>query len=343
MKQYLSYDEESFKVSIVNHLEYTLAKTRFKIDDQSCYMATGLSVRDRLIEVFNDTQIEITQQNPKRAYYLSIEYLLGRMLQNSLINMDIEETVKKALMQMGMKLENIFEQENDPGLGNGGLGRLAACFLDSLATMNFPAWGYGIRYTFGIFKQKIINGYQFEIPDYWLEGGNPWEIVRTDVIYNVKFYGNVVKYIENGKEKVRVDNAETVLAVAHDYPIPGYDTLNTINLRLWKAAPCQEINFSKFQDGDYYGSVNNKLSAEIITSVLYPNDNTYSGRELRLKQQYFFVSATIQDIIRRFKKRNSDFGQFPQKVAIQLNDTHPSLAIVELLRYLVDIEDFEVN
>ena len=339
MKEYQGYDEESLMHSIVGHLEFRLARTRFSIDLNSCYIATALTMRDRLIEIWNDTQIFIREKNPKRGYYLSIEYLLGRSLQNSLLNLEIEPAMKKALMKLGMKLEEIYEMEKDPGLGNGGLGRLAACFLDSLATLNYPAWGYGLRYTFGIFKQKIINGEQVEIPDYWLSGGHPWEIERSDITYEINFYGHTRK---EGKYSIW-ENTIKVKALAYDIPIPGYDTFNTINLRLWKSMPTEELNFNKFDKGDYYGSVDSKLHAEIITSVLYPNDNTQKGRELRLKQQYFFVCASIQDIKRRFSQSNKDFKDFPKKVAIQLNDTHPALGILELLRIFLDEEKMEMN
>ena len=338
MSTYQGYKAEDLMKSIVNHLEFTLAKTRFSLDQKSCYNATALSVRDRLIEIWNDTQFQITKNNHKRVYYLSIEYLLGRSLQNALLNMEMEGEMKKALMNLGMKSEEIYDNEIDAGLGNGGLGRLAACFLDSFATLNYPAWGYGIRYTFGIFRQKIFNGKQVEIPDYWLSHGNPWEIERFDVKYNVKFYGNVRKIYENGEERSVWENYDTVVAMAYDNPIPGYETFNTINLRLWRSLPCEELNFSAFDKGNYYNSVERKQKAEIITSVLYPNDSTYEGKELRLKQQYFFVSATIQDILRRFKKKNKDWKDLPEKAAIQLNDTHPSLAIIELLRILIDDE-----
>lgn len=232
--------------SIVNHMEFTLARTRFSICKHSTYKATALSIRDRLIEVWNDTQLEFHKQNPKRAYYLSIEYLLGRQLQNALMNIDIKDVVRRSLHKLGMELERIYEEEHDPGLGNGGLGRLAACFLDSLATLNYPVWGYGLRYTFGIFKQKIVNGYQYEIPDYWLQQGNPWEIMREDVEYVIQFNGNLKHVIEDGLKKTIWEKTDKIKAIAYDYPIPGYDTFNTVNLRLWKSIPYDEINFEKF-------------------------------------------------------------------------------------------------
>lgn len=341
MGTYLGYSEQELMVSIVKHLEFTLARTRFSINKVSCFNATALTVRDRLLEIWNDTQMHITNINPKRVYYMSIEYLMGRSLQNAILNMDIESEMKSALMQLGMKAEEVYETETDAALGYGGLGRLAACFLDSFATLNYPAWGYGIRYSFGIFRQKIVNGEQVEVPDYWLTHSNPWEIERFDVKYKVRFYGNVRKVIEEGVEVSTWENTETVIAMAYDTPILGYDTFNSVNLRLWKSMPSEEVDLAHFCTGNYHGSIEVKQRAEIISSVLYPNDSTPEGKELRLKQQYFFVSASVQDILRRFRKKNADWKQLQDKVAIQLNDTHPSLAIVELLRILMDEERHE--
>ena len=342
MSTYVPKDIETIQKSIVNHSEYTLARTRFDFDRKSCYGATAHSIRDRLIESWNDTQQEISTLNPKRVYYLSLEYLLGRHMQNALTNIDLEPEYKEALSELGFKLEELYEEENDPGLGNGGLGRLAACFLDSLATLNYPAWGYGIRYSYGIFRQQIINGAQVEVPDYWLANGNPWEIERTDVKIPVRFYGNIRKEIREGKEISIWEGGETVYACAYDNPIPGYNTFNTINLRLWKSAPGNEFDFASFNQGDYFKALEARQRAESITSVLYPNDSTYNGKELRLKQQYFFVCASLEDILRRFKKKNTDWKFLPEKVAIQLNDTHPALSIVELLRILIDIEGLDM-
>lgn len=341
MKSYLENNEETLMQNIVSHLEFTLARTRFSIDKNSAYIATALSIRDRLIESWNDSQMQIHKANPKRVYYLSIEYLMGRAFQNSLINMNIEEIVKKSLNNIGLNIEEIYEQENDPGLGNGGLGRLAACYLDSMASLNLPAWGYGLRYNFGIFKQSIVNGNQMEIPDYWLGDRNPWEIERSDLTYKVNFGGYVKKEWQNNKEVSIWVPSDTVIAKAYDIPIPGFDTRNTVNLRLWKSIPAEVFNFSRFNTGDYYGTIASTQDAEMITSVLYPNDSSQNGRELRLKQQYFFVSATLQDILRRFLSDNKQMEELPQKVAMQLNDTHPSLAIVELLRILIDEHKLE--
>ena len=241
------------------------------------------------------------------------------------------------MKDLGYNLEDVYEEEVDPGLGNGGLGRLAACFLDSLASLELPGWGYGIRYNYGIFKQEIRDGYQVELPDYWLSRGNPWEIERNDVLVPVQFYGKVEKYHEHGVERYRWVGEEMVQALAYDTPIPGYNTFNTNNLRLWRACPSMDFDFRSFNSGDYFGAVKAKQKAESISSVLYPNDMSMEGKELRLKQEYFFCSATLHDIVRRFfKKKAHSWKNFSEKVAVQLNDTHPTLAIIELLRMLLD-------
>jgi len=276
------------------------------------------------------------------VYYFSLEFLMGRLLQNMLVNIDMEDGYKKALMDIGYDLENVYEEETDAALGNGGLGRLAACFLDSMATLEIPAWGYGIRYDYGIFKQLIKDGRQIEIPDFWLKNGNPWEIERSDVVYPVRFYGRVEKYSEGGVERANWLDGQLVMAQAYDTPIPGYNTYNTNNLRLWRSRPCNEFNFDSFNSGDYFGAIAERQSAEYITSVLYPNDSTPSGKELRLKQQYFFCSASLRDIIRRFKTNHAnDWSQFSNKNQIQLNDTHPGISTVELLRILLDEEKLD--
>lgn len=343
LRSYLPSDRDSLLTSIGQHMEYTLAVNRFSVGNEQIYMAAALTVRDRLLGVWNDTQLMLADKNPKRAYYLSIEYLLGRTFQNALLNTDLSKPMREALMQIGVTMEELYEEEADAGLGNGGLGRLAACFLDSLSTLDYPAWGYGIRYSFGIFQQRIVNGGQVEVPDYWLSRKNPWEIERSDVRYPVTFYGKVRKVVEGGREHSIWEGGESLLAQAYDNPIPGFDTNNTITLRLWRSMPDEELNFKKFDEGDYYGSLQRKANAEIVTSVLYPNDSTYAGKELRLKQQYFFVSATLRDILRRYRKSNPDLANLPEKVAIQLNDTHPSLSIIELTRILVDEEGFELR
>jgi len=343
MSQYFPRDKNSIQKSIVNHIEYTLARTRFDLDKLVLYQGTALSVRDRLLEAWNDTQSHIKVNDPKRLYYLSIEFLLGRLLQNALINLDLEENYKKALMDIGYNLEDLYEKENDPALGNGGLGRLAACYLDSLTSLNIPAWGYGIRYDYGIFRQVIENCQQKEVPDYWLTKGNPWEIMRTDVKYKVRFYGNLKDEYINGK-KVRVwEGGEEVEAVAFDTVVPGWGTFNCNTLRLWKSFPSEEFDFESFNKGEYSSALEDKDNASFITSVLYPNDSTRAGKELRLKQQYFFCAATIQDLIRRFLRSGQPWSEFPKKNAIQLNDTHPTVAITELLHQLVDVYHLEYN
>jgi starch phosphorylase len=341
MSYYIPRDINSIQKSIVNHIEYTLARTRFDLDKSIIYQGTSLSVRDRLLEAWNDTQINIKIKDPKRVSYLSIEFLLGRLLQNALINLDMEAQYKTSLLELGYKLEEVYDKENDPALGNGGLGRLAACYMDSLTTLNIPAWGYGIRYDYGIFKQSIENCEQKELPDYWLTRGNPWEIMRIDVKYKVKFYGQCKDEWKNGK-KVRVwEGGDELDAVAFDTVIPGWNTFNCNTLRLWKSFPSEEFDFESFNKGDYSSALEDKDHASYITSVLYPNDSNYAGKELRLKQQYFFCCATIQDIIRRFLRAGLPWSEFPNKNAIQLNDTHPAVSITELLRQLVDIYHLE--
>jgi len=323
---------------IVDHVEHTLARTRFNFDKFDAYLATALSVRDRLIESWNDTQQYFTEAGVKRAYYLSMEFLMGRQLQNALINLGIHDQYREALKELGFDLEVLEEEEPEPGLGNGGLGRLAACYMDSLATLNYPVWGYGIRYQYGMFEQKIKDGNQVEIPDFWLAKGNPWEMQRLDVTYPVQFYGNVnvVNNNKDGKLQVYWQGGQVVRAIAYDIPVPGFDTYNVLNLRLWSSSPPEEFDLEAFNRGDYYSSIGEKQLAEKLTSVLYPNDSTEAGKELRLKQQYFFVSATLQDILRRFQKLQLPIQQLVNKAAIQLNDTHPTIAIPELMRLLVD-------
>jgi len=336
LAEYIDSDPRTIQKQIVSHVEYTLARTRFNFDRATAYRAAALSMRDRLIESWNDTQQHFTAEDYKRVYYMSMEFLLGRHLQNAIMNLNVEGKYREALEDLGFKLEDLYEEEVDPGLGNGGLGRLAACFLDSLATLDYPAWGYGIRYDYGIFRQKIVRGYQVEVPDFWLSQMNPWEIERSDVSYDIHFGGHVEKHWMDGHEKSVWKPMQTVKAVAYDTPIPGYDTFNTINLRLWKSRPTNEFDFQSFNMGDYFAAIEDRQNAELISSVLYPNDSTQGGKELRLKQQYFFCSATIQDILRRFLKKNRCWEELPEKAAIQLNDTHPAISIPEMLRLLVD-------
>lgn len=341
MDVYLPRDTNAIQKSIVTHIEYTLARTRFDLDNHIMYEGTALSVRDRLLEAWNDTQINIKINDPKRVYYLSIEFLLGRLLQNALINLDLEDNYKEALNDLGYKLEDLYEKENDPALGNGGLGRLAACYIDSMTTLNLPAWGYGIRYDYGIFRQVIENFQQKEVPDYWLTKGNPWEIMRLDVKYKVRFYGYCKDEWKNGKKNRIWEGGEEVDAVAYDTMIPGWGTFNSNTLRLWKSFPSEEFDFESFNKGNYSSALEDKDQASYITSCLYPNDSTNAGKELRLKQQYFFCAATIQDIIRRFLRSGLPWSEFSNKNAIQLNDTHPTVSITELLHQLIDIYHLE--
>ena len=331
---------EELKQSINNHLKYSQARDWVSSTPLDQYNSVALTVRDRLVERWINTQNKYHQEDPKRVYYLSMEYLVGRSLSNYLVNLDFKHDFYRALKELGIQLEALEESDIEAGLGNGGLGRLAACYLDSMATLGIPAFGYGIRYEFGIFYQKIQNGFQVETADNWLRKGNPWEIPRPDYIYPVKFYGRTQQTVdERGQTVVEwVDTHDDVMAMAYDIPIPGYhnDTVN--NLRLWGAGSTREFDFGIFNEGDYVQAVSRKQESETISKVLYPNDQNMWGKELRLKQEYFFVSASLQDIVKRYNRTHSTYGQFSNKVAIQLNDAHPALAIPELMRLLVDEE-----
>ena len=337
LDSYLKNDVVSIQESIVHHVEFTLARSRYKFDTREAYFAAAHSLRDRLIERWNDTQAWIKHKDPKRVYYLSMEFLMGRTFLNALHNLGVMQPYQHALSGLGYDMEKVQQAERDAALGNGGLGRLASCFLDSMATLNLPAWGYGIRYEYGMFRQVVSEGFQKEQPDYWLTFGYPWEIERPHVAYPVKFYGHVsVHESQDGRQNFVWNAGEEVTAVAYDNPIPGFKTPSTINLRLWAAKPCQEFDLEAFNTGDYVSSIIDKQKAETITSVLYPDDKTFEGKELRLKQQHFMVSATLQDIVRRYKEQHETFDAFPEKVAMQLNDTHPTLGIPELMRILMD-------
>ena len=332
-------DVESLQVSFVNHLEYSCAKDEYSATRLDCYNSAALMTRDRLIERWVETQQSYYAADAKRVYYLSLEFLMGRTLGNSLINLDLYDNANRALTELGYDLEELRETEWDAGLGNGGLGRLAACFMDSMATLELPAYGYGIRYEYGIFFQNIIDGYQVETPDNWLRYGNPWEFPRAEYLYPVKFHGNVKQYTDE-KGALRFEWADTqmVMAMAYDTPIPGYNNNTVNNIRLWAAKSTREFNLEYFNHGDYEKAVSDQSNSETISKVLYPKDEGFKGKELRLKQEYFFVSATLQDIIRRYKKTHDTYDAFPDKVAIQLNDTHPAIAIAELMRILMDSE-----
>ena len=336
-------DVDSLKNSFINHLEYSLGKDFYSATNHDLYASLSLAARDRLTERWLETQQTYYNTFAKRVYYLSLEFLMGRALGNNLINLNIYGAAGEAAKLLGYDLENFREIEWDAGLGNGGLGRLAACFLDSLATLEYPAIGYGIRYDYGIFFQSIVNGYQVESADNWLRLGNFWEFPRPELQYPIHFYGEVQEYVDDsGKTKYRWINTDTILAMAYDTPVPGYGT-NTVNhLRLWSAKATTEFNLEYFNEGDYKKAVLDKSSSENVSKVLYPNDNIFEGKELRLKQEYFFVSATIQDILAKHKKMFPDnIKNFADMAAIQLNDTHPAIGIPELMRILIDIKDLD--
>ncbi|KAI9753619.1 MAG: Non-essential glycogen phosphorylase [Lichina confinis] len=334
--------KEEFGKEAVTHIETTLARSLYNCDEFAAYAGAALAFRDRLIIDWNKTQQRQTFADQKRVYYLSLEFLMGRALDNAMLNVGLKDAAKEGMSDLGFRIEDVIEQEHDAALGNGGLGRLAACFLDSLASLNYPAWGYGLRYRYGIFKQEIVDGYQVEVPDYWLDF-NPWEFPRHDITVDIGFYGYVRQYQnDEGKQMTVWEGGEIVQAVAYDVPIPGFDTGTTNNLRLWSSkAASGEFDFQKFNSGEYESAVGDQQRAETISAVLYPNDNLERGKELRLKQQYFWCAASLYDIVRRFKKSKRAWAEFPQQVAIQLNDTHPTLAIVELQRILVDIEGLQ--
>ena len=330
-------DVPALQAAFTNHLEYSLGKDEYTATDRDRFISLAMSVRDRLVERWIETQQAYYDRDVKRVYYLSLEFLLGRTLSNSLLNLEMEEPTRQALEEYGFSLEELQEVEFDAGLGNGGLGRLAACFLDSMASLELPAYGYGLRYEYGIFFQRIENGYQRETPDNWLRYGNPWEISRPEHLYPVRFYGTVNQYCD-AQGVLRNDWVDTqqVMAMAYDTPVPGYGN-NTVNtLRLWAAKATRDFDLEPFNVGEYERAVMDKVRSETITQVLYPNDNVFVGRELRLKQQYFLVSATFQDIFRRYRKNHTAFAEFADKNAVQLNDTHPSIAVPELMRLLMD-------
>src|SRR5262249_55354825 len=343
-------DAESLKAGILSHLEFTLGELPKHVDSEwEPYVSVALAVRDRMMERWIRTQDAYYEHDAKRVYYLSLEFLMGRTLGNSLVNLGLTEPGHEAVRALGYDLETLREAEWDAGLGNGGLGRLAACFLDSLATLELPSYGYGIRYDYGIFHQRIVGGAQVETPDAWLRYGNPWEIARTGDRFTVKFHGRVHQY-PNGAGRLTSEwvDTEDVLAMPYDPPIPGYGNATVNTLRLWSAKSTEEFNLRYFNEGDYQRAVEEKDESENITKVLYPNDNVREGKELRLKQEYFFVSATLQDVIRRYRKQYKmhdepkglrTFDRFAERNAIQLNDTHPALAIPELMRILVDQEE----
>ncbi|MCX5816953.1 MAG: glycogen/starch/alpha-glucan phosphorylase [Proteobacteria bacterium] len=330
-------DVEGLHKSLLNNLTYNLAKDMYSATTRDKFSSVVLSVRELLIEQWINTQQRYYDVNAKRVYYLSLEFLLGRLLRNYVINLGLSDEYGKAVDILGLSYEDALEHEWDAGLGNGGLGRLAACFLDSLATLQYPGYGYGIRYEYGIFYQKIKDGFQIEVPDNWLRYGNPWEFPRPELLYPVRFYGKIETITGgSGRFQMKWVGGDEVMAMAYDYPIPGFRNKTVNTLRLWAAKSTRDFNLEYFNSGDYIRAVQDKNSSEVISKVLYPSDQYAAGKELRLKQQYFFVSATLKDIIRRYKKYHQSYNEFPENVAVQLNDTHPSIAIPELMRIFVD-------
>src|SRR5262245_2843186 len=319
---------------------YSVAKDAYTASDHDIFQALAFAVRDRLVERWFRTQNAYYIADVKRVYYLSLEFLMGRALLSNVVNLCAHDAYRDAVKGLGFDLDRLHEEESEAGLGNGGLGRLAACFLDSAATLGLPFYGYGIRYDYGIFRQHIHDGFQVEAPDHWLRYGNPWEIPRPSVLMPVMFGGTTRQHRdEMGRLKVEWVDTQTVYAMAYDTPILGYgnDTVNS--LRLWSARSTREFDLARFNSGEYVRAVEDKTASENISKVLYPPDDQYAGKELRLKQQYFFVSATLRDVIRRFQKRDGrNWADLPEKAVLQLNDTHPTLAIPELMRVLVDHE-----
>jgi starch phosphorylase len=332
---------EGLKDDYAWHLRYTLAKVPDTATPRDQYTAFAYCVRDRMTERWIQTQAIHHDQNVKRVYYLSLEFLIGRLLGNNVINLKMDPICQEALADYDIDWHSLRDFEVDAGLGNGGLGRLAACFLDSLSTLDLPGIGYGLRYDYGIFKQRIVDGQQVEEPDHWLKDGYPWEIARPEYTQVVHFGGRV-ECITNGQVEWRWIETEQVLGTPYDLPVVGYsDSVNT--LRLWSAKADDEFHLEDFNKGSYVEAVENKVLAENLTKVLYPNDNVLAGKELRLRQQYFFVSCSLQDILRRFRVKNSDWTRLPEKVFIQLNETHPALIIPEMMRLLVDSEGLDWN
>ncbi|MEO8512716.1 MAG: glycogen/starch/alpha-glucan phosphorylase [Ignavibacteria bacterium] len=334
--------QSSLITQFAERLEFDLVKDRTTVTDHDILEAIALAVRDRLTRNWLKTQSEYNENNVKKINYLSLEFLMGSLLGNSLINLGLYEECKQLLESFGYDIDKIMREEPDMGLGNGGLGRLAACYMESLATLELPAYGYGILYEYGIFEQDIENGYQIEKPDHWLRYGNPWKILRPEFTYRIQFNGAVSTYFdETGRTRYTWINTDDVLAIANDVPVPGYQNRTVNTLRLWQAKSTDEFNLNNFNQGNYLSAVENKNLTETISKVLYPNDSIPQGKILRLRQQYFFVSATLQDIMYNFKLHNTDFRLLPDKAAIQLNDTHPAIAIADLMRILMDDEGLE--
>jgi starch phosphorylase len=334
----LSLDAQSIRNSFVNHVQHTQGKHPNAATRLDHFVSTARLARDRMFDRWTRTWHRRERQQPKIVYYLSMEYLLGRLLEDGLVNLGVLEETREALASLGIDLEQVLEQEPDAGLGNGGLGRLAACFLDSMATLGIAGMGYGLRYDYGIFRQDIVGGMQQESPDQWLQYGSPWEIARPERMYKVSFGGRVIQYTGSSGRLVHewVDTQD-VQAMAYDIPVPGYKNLVVNTLRLWSAKATRDFDITWFNRGDYIKSVEEKSSTENISRVLYPNDQQPAGKELRLKQEYFLVSATLQDVLGRHVRYHADLYNLHEQAIFQMNDTHPALAVAELMRLLVDV------
>lgn len=340
----LGASKESMKTSILNHLRFTQARHPESATKDEWWTATCYAIRDRLLDRFMKTQAMHNQKKVRRTYYLSLEYLMGRLMLNNLHNSGLFDSTYAALTDLGQNFREIADEETDMGLGNGGLGRLAACFLDSLATLNFPAIGYGIRYEFGLFRQEFQDGYQVEHPDVWMEKGCPWEVMRPNFTQEVQLYGRVEHQIDNkGTFKPNWVDFKVIEGVPYDIGIVGYGCDSVNFLRLWDSKSTQEFDLNIFNEGGYVEAVREKAMGETISKVLYPNDSTENGKELRLVQQYFFVCCSLKDIIRRFKVHHSNWSDFVHYNVLQLNDTHPAIAIPELMRLLIDVYNLEWN
>ncbi len=333
------FEKEAFKKEVKQNVKHLFRKEIEEVSQQELYQAVSYAVKEAIIDDWIATQKQYEKDDPKIVYYMSMEFLMGRALGNNLINMTAYTEVKEALEEMGLNLNLLEDEEPDPALGNGGLGRLAACFLDSLASLGYAAYGCGIRYRYGMFKQKIEDGYQVETPDNWLEFGNPFELRRPEYAKEVRFGGNIrIEYDDEGKIRFVQENYESVKAIPYDYPIVGYDN-NVVNtLRIWDAEPIVDFQLESFDRGDYHKAVEQQNLAKNIVEVLYPNDNHYAGKELRLKQQYFFVSASLQAAVAKYKRGHDDIKKLYEKMTIQMNDTHPTVAVAELMRILLDEE-----
>ena len=336
----MKFDKELFKGTVLNNIKTLYRRTLEEATEQQIFQAVSYAIKDVVVDNWMATQKEYEKKDPKIVYYMSMEFLMGRALGNNLINLRAYKEVAEALDELGVDLNLVEDQEPDPALGNGGLGRLAACFLDSLATLNYAAYGCGIRYRYGMFRQEIRDGYQVEVPDNWLADGYPFELRRPEYAKEVKFGGWVSSYVdENGRTIFKQEGYQSVQAVPYDMPIVGYGNGIVNTLRIWDAQPVECFSLDSFDKGDYQKAVEQENLARNIVEVLYPNDNHYAGKELRLKQQYFFISASVQEAVDKYMRTHTDLHKFHEKVAFQLNDTHPTVAVAELMRVLMDDYD----